>query len=124
MSDVVVRGEVPASVRSSMELWVGCIAGALAEEEYVRLLGAAGFEDIGISRPASTRSKMRAPCWRGPAWTPRYSRARSAAGSGRVHPRPEAGMGAARSRRGSRHVHVGVHRVRRRQPSRTGRTGP
>ena len=48
VSDVVVRGEIPASVRSSMELWVGCIAGALAEEEYVRLLRAAGFEDVGI----------------------------------------------------------------------------
>jgi arsenite methyltransferase len=48
VSDVVVRGEIPVSVRNSMELWVGCIAGALAEEEYIRLLRAAGFEDVGI----------------------------------------------------------------------------
>src|SRR5439155_1318672 len=38
VSDVVVRGDVPAAVRSSMELWVGCVAGALAEAEYRRLL--------------------------------------------------------------------------------------
>ncbi|MFN0100250.1 MAG: arsenite methyltransferase [Gemmatimonadaceae bacterium] len=43
VSDVVVRGEVPADVRTSMELWVGCIAGALEEKEFVRLLDAAGF---------------------------------------------------------------------------------
>ena len=36
VSDVVVRGEVPADVRRSMELWVGCIAGALEEGEYRR----------------------------------------------------------------------------------------
>src|SRR6266436_5336199 len=34
VSDVVVRGEVPAEIRKSMELWVGCIAGALEEKEY------------------------------------------------------------------------------------------
>ncbi|MGH7499938.1 MAG: arsenite methyltransferase, partial [Gemmatimonadales bacterium] len=34
VSDVVVRGEVPAAVRSSMELWVGCVAGALTEQEF------------------------------------------------------------------------------------------
>ncbi len=48
VSDVVVRGEVPAEVRRSMELWVGCVAGALTEAEYVRRLQDAGFEDIGI----------------------------------------------------------------------------
>ena len=48
VSDVVVRGEVPAELRRSMELWVGCVAGALTEEEYHRLLGLAGFEQIGI----------------------------------------------------------------------------
>ncbi|HYU29385.1 MAG TPA: arsenite methyltransferase [Gemmatimonadales bacterium] len=48
VSDVVCRGEVPDVVRRSMELWVGCIAGALAEEEYRRLLGDAGFVDIDI----------------------------------------------------------------------------
>jgi arsenite methyltransferase len=48
VSDVVVRGDVPAEVRRSMELWVGCIAGALEESEYVRLLAKAGFESIDI----------------------------------------------------------------------------
>jgi len=48
VSDVVVRGDVPAAVRSSMELWVGCVAGALEEAEYRRLLAEAGFEEIGV----------------------------------------------------------------------------
>jgi arsenite methyltransferase len=48
VSDVVVRGELPAEVRRSMELWVGCVAGALSEEEYVRLLRQAGFGEIGV----------------------------------------------------------------------------
>src|SRR6187401_2610474 len=38
VSDGVVRGEVPADVRRSMELWVGCIAGALEETEYAAKL--------------------------------------------------------------------------------------
>ena len=48
VSDVVVRGEIPAAVRRSMELWVGCVAGALEEREYESLLREAGFVDIGI----------------------------------------------------------------------------
>ncbi len=48
VSDVVVRGEIPAQVRRSMELWVGCVAGALEEQEYRRLLTAAGFTDVGL----------------------------------------------------------------------------
>jgi SAM-dependent methyltransferase len=48
VSDVVVRGEVPAEVRRSMELWVGCIAGALEEMDYVKKLAAAGFDEIEI----------------------------------------------------------------------------
>jgi arsenite methyltransferase len=43
VSDVVVRGEVPTEVRRSMELWIGCIAGALEEQDYVRVLAKAGF---------------------------------------------------------------------------------
>jgi len=43
VSDVVVRGDVPDDVRRSMELWVGCVAGALEEKEFIRLLDAAGF---------------------------------------------------------------------------------
>jgi len=48
VSDVVVRGEVPARVRQSMELWVGCVAGALTEQEFGSFLAEAGFEEIGI----------------------------------------------------------------------------
>jgi SAM-dependent methyltransferase len=48
VSDVVVRGEVPAEVRRNMELWVGCIAGALEEQEYVDKLLAAGFTDVDV----------------------------------------------------------------------------
>jgi SAM-dependent methyltransferase len=48
VSDVVVRGEVPADVRRSMELWVGCIAGALDEKDYVSKLAAAGFADVDV----------------------------------------------------------------------------
>jgi SAM-dependent methyltransferase len=48
VSDVVVRGPVPAEVKRSMELWIGCVAGALEESEYTSLLGAAGFEQIDI----------------------------------------------------------------------------
>ena len=48
VSDVVVRGEVPAEVKRNMELWVGCIAGALEEKEYGRLLAEAGFASIEI----------------------------------------------------------------------------
>jgi arsenite methyltransferase len=46
VSDVVVRGEVPAQVKKSMELWVGCIAGALQENEYRAKLAQAGFDAI------------------------------------------------------------------------------
>jgi arsenite methyltransferase len=48
VSDVVVRGDVPAGVRRSMELWVGCIAGALEESQYDAKLRAAGFVDVEI----------------------------------------------------------------------------
>src|SRR5213594_1881300 len=48
VSDVVTRGHVPADVRRSMELWVGCIAGALEENEYRDKLASAGFEQVEI----------------------------------------------------------------------------
>jgi len=48
VSDVVVRGEVPDEVRKSVLLWIGCIAGALQESEYVSKLVGAGFETINI----------------------------------------------------------------------------
>ena len=48
VSDVVIRGEVPAEVRRNMELWVGCVAGALTEQDYQQRLFETGFEAIGI----------------------------------------------------------------------------
>jgi len=48
VSDVVVRGEVPGEVRQSVLLWVGCVAGALRDEEYAAKLAQAGFASIEI----------------------------------------------------------------------------
>lgn len=48
VSDVVVRGEVPAEVQQHMLLWVGCIAGALKDSDYIAKLARAGFDDIDI----------------------------------------------------------------------------
>jgi 2-polyprenyl-3-methyl-5-hydroxy-6-metoxy-1,4-benzoquinol methylase len=48
VSDVVVRGEIPPAIRRSMELWAGCVAGALSDTDYLQKLAAAGFEDAAI----------------------------------------------------------------------------
>jgi arsenite methyltransferase len=48
VSDVVIRGEVPADVYRSMELWVGCVAGALRDDEYASKLKDAGFVDVEL----------------------------------------------------------------------------
>jgi len=48
VSDIVVCGEVPAEIRRSVELWVGCMAGALEESEYLAKLKRAGFEAESI----------------------------------------------------------------------------
>jgi SAM-dependent methyltransferase len=48
VSDVVVRGDVPADIRRNVELWVGCVAGALQESEYRQYLQDAGFADIDV----------------------------------------------------------------------------
>jgi ubiquinone/menaquinone biosynthesis C-methylase UbiE len=48
VSDVVARGEVPEAVRQSLMLWVGCIAGALEEREYVDKLSQAGFAEVSV----------------------------------------------------------------------------
>jgi arsenite methyltransferase len=48
VSDVVVTGEVLAAIRKSVELWIGCIAGALSDTDYRSKLASAGFENIGI----------------------------------------------------------------------------
>jgi SAM-dependent methyltransferase len=48
VSDVVVQGELPSELRKSMELWAGCIAGALDERTYRQLLSEAGFVDVAV----------------------------------------------------------------------------
>ena len=48
VSDVVTQGNLPADLRADMEAWVGCIAGALEEGEYRRLLAEAGFEAVDV----------------------------------------------------------------------------
>jgi hypothetical protein len=48
VSDVVVKGEVPLEIRRSVELWVGCVAGAMQDSEYINKLKAAGFTSIDI----------------------------------------------------------------------------
>jgi len=48
VSDVVVRGDVPAEIKKNMELWVGCVAGALSDYEYVAKLTKVGFDNIDI----------------------------------------------------------------------------
>ncbi len=48
VSDIVVRGEVPAEIRRSLELWIGCVSGALEESDYRRKLEAAGFAEVDL----------------------------------------------------------------------------
>jgi SAM-dependent methyltransferase len=57
VSDVVVRGDVPAPVRESVELWIGCIAGALEEREYHARLAAAGFTGISLEETRVYRAE-------------------------------------------------------------------
>jgi arsenite methyltransferase len=57
VSDVVVHGEVPEAVRRSMELWIGCVAGALEDRQYETLLAEAGFTDISIEPTRVYRSE-------------------------------------------------------------------
>ncbi len=48
VSDVVVRGDVPVAVKTNMELWIGCVAGALEEREFLDLLRETGFKKSSI----------------------------------------------------------------------------
>lgn len=48
ISDIVYRGGMPEELRRNLEMWAGCLAGSLEEEEYVGKLKAAGFQDIGV----------------------------------------------------------------------------
>ena len=77
VSDVVVRGEVPAAIRRSVELWIGCVAGALEESEYRAKLISAGFEEVeveptriyraedaeGVFRPAQISTSKKSRRW-------------------------------------------------------------
>ena len=56
ISDVVTRGEIRPEIRQSVLLWVGCVAGALDEQEYRSKLSAAGFQDIGMEPTRVYRS--------------------------------------------------------------------
>ena len=48
VSDIVIRGEMPAEIQRSLELWAGCVAGALEEQDYKSKLARAGFEQVSI----------------------------------------------------------------------------
>jgi arsenite methyltransferase len=48
VSDIVVLGDVPADIRKNVELWAGCVAGALHQDEYRSKLDNAGFEEVDI----------------------------------------------------------------------------
>jgi ubiquinone/menaquinone biosynthesis C-methylase UbiE len=56
ISDIVTRGPVPAEIKRSLELWAGCVAGALAEQEYQTLLARAGFHNVSIEPTRVYRS--------------------------------------------------------------------
>ena len=84
VSDVVTRGEVPADVRKNMLLWVGCIAGALDDYEYVAKLATAGFEDIEHRSHARLRHRG---CADFPERAGRRRGRDRAAGGGQIHER-------------------------------------
>jgi len=48
VSDIVLRRELPEDLRKSLNLWTGCVAGALVEADYVAKLKAAGFQDVAV----------------------------------------------------------------------------
>jgi SAM-dependent methyltransferase/N-acetylglutamate synthase-like GNAT family acetyltransferase len=80
VSDIVVRGAMPDAVRRNVELWVGCVAGALEEDEYKRLLTEAGFHDVDIE-PTRIYSGDDVRALLGPTGVPDDEVARAADGS-------------------------------------------
>ncbi|HEY8445819.1 MAG TPA: arsenite methyltransferase [Thermomicrobiales bacterium] len=92
VSDVVVQGELPADLRSDMEAWVGCVAGALEEEQYRQYLGEAGFTDIEVEvtrvydprELAESGSEGQGCCGAAPAKWEESAYARFAASGGRI----------------------------------------
>jgi len=92
VSDVVAQGELPADLRADMQAWVGCVAGALEENEYRRLLAAAGFGEIEVQvtrvydpreLAASVGSDTTSCCGAAPDWDD-SAYARYEASGGRV----------------------------------------
>ncbi len=81
VSDVVMPGELPTAIRRSVELWVGCVAGALSEQDYLAKLTAAGFQDAALKQRAPTRSRTRARSSQGKIWVSITLRASSTASS-------------------------------------------
>ena len=70
VSDIVATGELPEGVRNAAGLYVGCIAGAMPEAEYLGLIDEAGFADVGSPRPSRLSCPTR--CWRR-TWAARRS---------------------------------------------------
>jgi SAM-dependent methyltransferase len=92
VSDIVLRRELPEEVRTSLNLWTGCVAGALVESDYVGKLRAAGFGDVTVESDANLRQGRRGRdgvvvLWRRPDPDPRRARRR---GHERLHPGQEA----------------------------------
>jgi SAM-dependent methyltransferase len=85
VSDVVVQGQLPAELRKNMELWAGCIAGALQETTYLQLLADAGFADIGVevTRVYEVQDLAASECCDGPV-AAKPSLAELAASGGRL----------------------------------------
>ena len=94
VSDVVTRGAIPERIRRDMLLWVGCIAGALDENDYAQKLAAAGFEAIGDRADARLQGRRRArvPVGQGRRRGRRRARRRRQVHE-RVRAREEAGAG-------------------------------
>ena len=92
VSDVVTRGEIPDEIRQHVLLWVGCLAGALTENEYRGKLSAAGFEGVEVEPTRIYRVADAGPSSpaRGWTWTrsrPWWTKSSSARLSARASPR-------------------------------------
>ncbi len=60
VSDVVTYGQMPESVRKDLELWAGCVAGALDRQEYLRIIAEAGFERVSVKKESTYDSPEKA----------------------------------------------------------------
>jgi len=60
VSDMVTYGRVPETVRKDLELWAGCVAGALDREEYLGIIQAAGFERVTVKSESTYDSPAKA----------------------------------------------------------------